>query len=319
MEINVFKLIILIVIIAYFIYIIVYEKRSIRSKLIEESVKLSKYKTIVSNEQVYEKHLEKLKLKEEEEYKLPKFKFKNIIQEFNYGEMKYYSINKNNNSKKIFYLHGGSYIENPLIFHYKFLDELATNSNLEIIIPIYPKAPKYNYEIAYEKVFGLYNCLFNKNDNVILMGDSAGGGFALGLSMMLKEKNSIKPSNIILMSPWLDITMKNKNIKRYEKKDPFLSKNALIKAGLLWADNKDRNNYLLSPINGIFNGIGNITIFIGTHEIFLPDARKLKYLLEKNNIHFNYYEYKKMNHVFTMFPIPEANDAKNKIISILSK
>lgn len=319
MKIDIFDIIVLLLIIVYCIYIIIYEKRSIRSKLIEKTVSLSNYKTIISNEEVYDKYISKMMKKEEEPYCLPKYKFKCSVDKKTYMEMDYYIINKNRNVKKIFYLHGGSYIENPLIFHLKFLDDLASESNLEIILPIYPKAPKYNFHDGYEKVFGLYNFLFNENNEIIIMGDSAGGGFSLGLSMMLKENNLIGPSDIILFSPWIDITMKNDDIKRYEKKDPFLSRKALTKAGLLWSGDCDSNNYLLSPINGFFNDIGKISIFVGTHEILLPDIRKLKNILINNNINHNYFEYKKMNHVFPLHPIPEAKDARKKVLDIINK
>lgn len=319
MKIDTIDIIMLILILIYCIYIIIYEKRSIRSKLIEKTVSLSNYKTIISNEEVYDKYITKMMKKEEEPYCLPKYKFKCSIEKQTHMGMDYYIINKNDNHKKIFYLHGGSYIENPLIFHIKFLDDLANESNLEIILPIYPKAPKYNYTIGYEKVFGLYNFLFNDKNKVIIMGDSAGGGFSLGLSMMLKENNKTKPTDIILLSPWLDITMKNDDIKKYEKKDPFLSKKALIKAGLLWSGNSDPNHYLLSPINGCFKGIGKITLFVGTHEILLPDIRKFKNILDNNSISYNYFEYKKMNHVFPLHPIPEAKDAKKQILDIINK
>lgn len=315
MNLEIKDFIIFIMIIIYCIYVIIYEKRSIRSSLIEKAALLSKYKTIVSSVDVYDKHLEKLK-NERPSYKLPKINFKNTIHKYNYLNMDYYIINKNDNLKKIFYLHGGSYIEDPLIFHFMFLDNLATMSDCEVIIPIYPKAPKYNYKDAFDKVTGLYKSIFNNLNEVILMGDSAGGGFALSLSIILKGSN-ISPKSIILMSPWVDITMSNPHIKSIEKKDPFLSKNALIKAGKLWSNNSDMSNYLLSPINGNFNGISGVTIFVGTDEIFLPDIRKLRKKLLNAKVKCNYYEYRKMNHVFPMYPIPEAKKAKNQIVEII--
>lgn len=319
MKIDIFDIVILVLVVIYCIYIIIYEKRSIRSKLIEKTVSLSKFKTFISNEEIYDKYIKKKMKIENEEYFLPKYKFKSSLQKKKYLGMDYYIINRNNNNRKIFYLHGGSYIDNPLIFHLKFLDNIAIESNLEIILPIYPKAPKYNYKYSYDKIFSLYSKLFNNNSDIIIMGDSAGGGFSLGLSMLIRENDGILPSNIILLSPWLDITLTNKEIKRYEKSDPFLSKKALIKAGKLWSNNENLTNYLLSPINGSFINIGKITIFVGTHEILLPDAKKLKTLLDRNNISHNYYEYKKMNHVFPLYPIPEAKDVKEKILNILIK
>ena len=313
------KIILLVIIVGYYLYVVIYEKRSIRSNIIENGVKFSKYKTIVSNEQIFDKHIEKLLKNDSEDYSLPKYKFRCKIEVLKHNDMTYCIFNKNKKLKKIFYLHGGSYIENPLFFHYKFLDDLAKQMDIEIIMPIYPKAPKYNYKYSINLIYELYNKIFKDGDDVILMGDSAGGGFALVLSMMLRNNKCINPNKIILFSPWIDVTMKNKDIKSLEKVDPFLSKNALIKAGMLWAGNEDRNNWMISPINGEYKGLNEITIFIGTHELLLSDARKLKNVLKQENVVFNYYEYNNMNHDFPLFPIPEANDAKKKVIEIINE
>ncbi len=306
----------LILLLVYCIHIIIYEKRSVRSKLIETTVAIAKPKKLIENDEVYNKYIEKMAIKNKETYILPKFKYKCDIKRLAYKRMDYYVVNQNDKAKKIFYLHGGSYIEDPLIFHWIFLDEIAKITNTEIIVPIYPKSPTYNYKYAYKKVLGLYKNLCKK-ENIIIMGDSAGGGFALGLAQLLKKKEMKSPSNIILLSPWLDITMKNKEIEKYESNDPFLSKNTLIKSGNYWSKGDD--NYLVSPIKGEFKKIGKITIFVGTHEIFLPDAKKLKDKLVRKHIPHNYYEFHNMDHVFPLQPIPEAKKAKDIIIKIINE
>lgn len=317
MELNFNTILFAIIIIAYCTYVIIYEKRSVKSKLIEQAVLITKYKTFIYNEKAYDKYIENVGIKSNLKYSLPKIKYKCTIEEYSYSNMQYFIINKNNSNKKIFYLHGGSYISSPLIFHWIFLDELAKNNNIEIIVPIYPSAPKYNYKESYEKVLGLYNDLFSINNEITIMGDSAGGGYSLGLSIKIKETKSIKPKNIILMSPWLDITMNNRKINKYEKLDPFLSKQALIKAGKLWSGGDNRYKYMLSPIYGNLRNIGKIIVFIGTHELLLPDARRLNKILKKYNIDHEYYEYRNLNHVFPLYPIPEAKKVKKIIGEIL--
>lgn len=317
MELNFYTILFTIIVIAYCTYVIIYEKRSVKSKLIEQAALITKYKTFVYNEKAYDKYIEEVGIKENEKYSLPKLKYKCTIEEYNFSGMQYFVINKNENNKKIFYLHGGSYISSPLIFHWIFLDELAKNNNIEIIVPIYPSAPKYYYKESYQKVLGLYNSYFNNNDEITIMGDSAGGGFSLGLAIKIKETKSIKPENVILISPWLDITMNNRKIDKYEKIDPFLSKQALIKAGKLWSRGDNRYKYMLSPIYGNLRNIGKIVIFVGTHELLLPDARKLNKILNRYDISHEYYEYKNLNHVFPLYPIPEAKKVKKIISEIL--
>jgi acetyl esterase/lipase len=94
------------------------------------------------------------------------------------------------------------------------------------------------------------------------MGDSAGGGFALALAQALLEKELPQPGNIILISPWLDITMTNPEIPAFEEKDPMLAVYGLAEIGKVYAGNTDPGHYMLSPINGPVVGLAPITLFM---------------------------------------------------------
>lgn len=113
--------------------------------------------------------------------------------------------------------------------------------------------------------------------------------------------------------------MKNPDINYLEEKDPQLSVIALKEMGKLWANGDNLKNPLISPLYGDVSVLKNITLFVGTHEILLPDCRLFKNKCKRNKININYYEYKKMNHVFLLQPIPEAKKAFEEIITIINK
>jgi acetyl esterase/lipase len=227
-------------------------------------------------------------------------------------------MEKNKCGKKILYLHGGAYINQPIELHWKFLYKLINKINVSVTIPIYPKAPFYNYKDSFNMVISLYKeLLINTNPNdIIFMGDSSGGGFALALAEKLKDFNLPQPKDIILISPWLDVTMTNSNIKGIY--DPLTNLEFLSKSIKLYSDITELTNYMLSPIYGDITNLGKISIFIGTYEVFLPDVRKLKKMLENKNIEFNYFEYQKMFHCFPLTSIPEATQCLNQIIDIIN-
>lgn len=222
-------------------------------------------------------------------------------------------------TRQILYLPGGGYVEQPLMWHWRFLYNLSQKLNGTITVPIYPKAPNHQYDEVFEKVLPIYKDLLTKTspENIVIMGDSAGGGLSLALSQMLLKEGLPQPGNIVLLSPWLDITLSHPEIESMKKNEPMLNLKLLIESGKTYAGDTDRSNYLLSPINGPLKGLGKITLFIGTHEFFLPDARKFKKLAEKEKIDINYFEYPKMNHVFPVLPIPEAKRAMQQIVDIL--
>ncbi|MFD4416343.1 alpha/beta hydrolase [Bacillus safensis] len=217
------------------------------------------------------------------------------------------------------FIPGGGYIEQPLTWHWRFLDRLTKQLNSTVYVPVYPKAPNHQYMDAIESVLPVYQGLLEKGtpENIVIMGDSAGGGLSLAFAQYLAEKGLPQPGNIILLSPWLDVTLSNPDIAAMVPKEPMLNLALLIEAGKRYAGEMDETHHLVSPIYGEIKSLGRISVFIGTHEFFLPDARKFKEMADKQGVPINYIEYPKMNHVFPVFPIPEAKKALNQIVAII--
>ena len=149
------------------------------------------------------------------------------------------------------------------------------------------------------------------------MGDSAGGGFALALAQKMLTEGVVQPSQIILLSPWLDISLSNPLIEQLDMLDPFLGIEGLKLAAQAYAGDTSLNHYQLSPIHGPLDGLGQISLFIGTKEILLADTRKLKDLMHRKNIPLNYFEYEDMVHVWMFLNLPESKKARQQIIDLL--
>lgn len=227
-----------------------------------------------------------------------------------------------NEQKTIFYLHGGAYIHQPLQAHYFALQEFATKLDAKIIMPIYFKAPRFSYKDNYHIIVDLYKKILSQtpSEKIIFMGDSAGGGFALSLAQYLRNENIAGPKRIVLFSPWLDLNTNNPEIAKYEKDDPMLASWELQVDGEYWANGKENmNNYLVSPIFGTFENLGRISIFVGTREIFYPEVMKLCNILKNNEIDYDLFVGKEQNHVYVLYPIKEGQDARKKVIKLLSK
>lgn len=225
-----------------------------------------------------------------------------------------------NTIKSVLYFHGGAYVQNFLIFHWRFLADLSQKANCEVIAPDYPLAPSYTFNDAFAMLSGLYRQLIEGMDpgNLVLMGDSAGGGMALSLAQKMKLEQVSQPGKIILLSPWLDITLSNPDIKAIEAIDPFLSKKKLQQDGLSYAGNTSLENYLLSPINGPLEGLGKISIFVGSNEILVADARKLKSIAASKGIECNYYEYAGMVHAWMLLNFSESKRARQQIADLIT-
>lgn len=227
---------------------------------------------------------------------------------------------KNGNSgKHILYLHGGAYVQNFVRQHWRFLSRLVAATHCTIIAPDYPLAPKHTFVDAFEMIVPLYNHIIDKagSENTVVMGDSAGGGFALALCQRLKMLNMTQPGRIILLSPWLDLTLSNPDIARIDRVDPFLGITGLRKAALAYAGGYDLEHYMLSPINGRLEGLGAVSIFMGSRDILVADARALCVLAKERGIAIDYREYKDMVHVWMLLDFPESKHAQQQIKRLL--
>ena len=156
-----------------------------------------------------------------------------------YGNKKVFAIEpaeKNKDSKYILYFHGGAYMGGLEKYHWKFIEKIAKQTGYGVIIPDYPLTPKYTYKNVFEMVEPLYQEIIKEIEpqNLIMMGDSAGGGLALALEEKLGEENIEVPEKLILISPWLDITMTNPKIDKVQENDKDLSKEKLKIAGILY-------------------------------------------------------------------------------------
>jgi epsilon-lactone hydrolase len=152
-----------------------------------------------------------------------------------------------------------------------------------------------------------------------LMGDSAGGGMGLALAMQARAKGVEQPSDIVLLSPWLDVTMTNPDIKAVDKFDPFLDIQGAKYLGKIYAGETDPANYLVSPIYGSVKNLAPITLFIGTHDILVPDCRKFKVEAKAEGVEIDYHEYESMIHVWMLISSPEAKKAAKAIVDKFGK
>ncbi len=219
----------------------------------------------------------------------------------------------------ILYLHGGAYVQNFNIFHWWFLSKLVEKLDCTITAPDYPLAPAATCKDAFALAETLYKQLIEKIDpaDLVLMGDSAGGGFALALAQKMRDEKIPQPGQIILLSPWLDITLSNPGIHEIDGIDPFLGIESLRRIGKVYAGESSPDHYLLSPINGSLEGLGKISVFIGSKDILAADTRKLKSLAESKGIDLNYYEYKDMIHVWMLLNFPESKKARKEIMELI--
>lgn len=219
----------------------------------------------------------------------------------------------------VIYLHGAGYVRPPRKQHWRFAYRLAKSSKAVVIFAIYPKAPTHVFNEAYEILTKLYLQTREKYEKVILSGDSSGGGLAVGLAEDFLIKDIPQPDALILLSPWLDITLSHPDIPQYEKRDPIVCVSNDRIWGAAWANGANLKDYRVSPLYGQVQGLAPTYIFIGTREALYPDAIEFIGKLSQEGVFVRGFVGQGMNHVYPIYPIPEARKALKQISNIISK
>jgi acetyl esterase/lipase len=217
-------------------------------------------------------------------------------------------------STPIVYLHGGCYVFEITPYHYRFCAWLASKLRRPVAVPIYPLAPEHGAAKILPDVEAVVRELGARS----LMGDSAGGGMALALAQSLRDEG-MPPEELVLLSPWVDVTMSHPDVSAFDAIDPFLSAPGLIEAGRLYAKDLDPKDPRVSPLYGDLGGLGSLSIFIGTRDVFVPDARRLCELATAAGTRTRLVEYASMVHDFMLIPaLPEARRACAEIAGVFA-
>lgn len=223
---------------------------------------------------------------------------------------------KSSEAMHLLYTHGGAYVSPIRIAHWWIIGRLLEATGATVTVPLYPLAPEHTYHPAYSLLEQVYRQVtaYTPPHRVILCGDSAGGGLALGQVLHYRNKGLPLPGRMILFSPWLDLTMSNPEAAAVEKDDLMLGLPGLIVAGKWWAGEDDPHRPLLSPLFGDLSGLPPLDVFQGTHDVFIADARKLQEKVTAAGGEIRLYEYPGAFHVFVGATwTPEAKDAFARI------
>ncbi|MBO5303448.1 MAG: alpha/beta hydrolase [Lachnospiraceae bacterium] len=222
--------------------------------------------------------------------------------------------------KVLLQLHGGGYVGK---MRNAYRDFAVRYSDLGQGMPVltidYRVAPENPYPAALEDAYSAYQWLLEQGyaaEQIIVAGDSAGGGLAMALCMYLKAQKVPLPCGIIAMSPWTDLTNSGESYVENYEKDPLFGK---TKESLLYnrdyAGMEDVKNPYISPVFGDFSDFPPMLIQAGSYEMLLSDAKMVAQKARKQGVKVRLTVYEGMFHVFqmSMDMMPESIQAWKEI------
>ncbi len=209
----------------------------------------------------------------------------------------------------VVYLHGGSFVNELLGAHWDIITSLIRATGCSVTVPIYPLAPEHDHRATFELLDRVYADLIVQYEpaRIVLAGDSAGGNLSLVHALRCRDRGQPLPAHLILLSPWVDLTMTNPEAAALEPRDPMLYVSHLIETGRWWAGTEDPRRPHLSPVYADLKSLPPVHIYQGTEDVLCPDARLLRDRITAAGGRVEYHETNGAFHVFMGGPIiPEA-------------
>ena len=179
----------------------------------------------------------------------------------------------------VLYLHGGAYVVGSAAAYRNFVGQIAARARAAMFIADYRLAPEHPFPSAVNDASAVYRGLAaNGFSRLALAGDSAGGGLALSLLLLVtkESKNGSVPMPVAaaVMSPWTDLVLSGESIGNRAAADPLLTRAALENAAKLYLGQYDRHDPQASPLYGDLTGLPPLLFHLGEDEILLDDSRR---------------------------------------------
>ncbi len=222
----------------------------------------------------------------------------------------------------ILFFHGGAFVSGPSAHHWDSAKKIVQETNASLWMCNYPKAPENKIDVISRNIDAVYSSALEtyKAQNIVLIGDSAGGNLAITLVQRLITENKPIPSKLVLISPIMDASFDNPAVDLIEKKDVMLSKAGVVSAKRMCLENDELKNPIISPLFGSFKGFPTTYVCLAENDISYPDQVLFCERLKDEKVEHTAIVGEKMPHIWPLLPVmKEAKTALHAIIHFLQK
>lgn len=202
--------------------------------------------------------------------------------------------------------HGGGYCVGSPAEARDWAAHLTARTGCRVVLPGYRLAPEHPYPAAVDDARAVLSAVLREAapGTVIVSGDSAGGGLALGAALALSgaPDGAARLAGCILLSPWLDLTVDWTAVPEPAGRDVVLSPAWLEACARAYVPTGDRAHPMVSPLHANLGGLPPLLIQCGTDELLAPDSEKLAARAQAAGVDVTYSRWPGMWHDFALQP-----------------
>ncbi len=175
--------------------------------------------------------------------------------------------------KAIFYTHGGGYVTGNCVDHRMHVAKFVEAAGISALLYDYRLAPENPFPAAMQDTLTAYRWLLDQNvlpENIIIVGESAGGGLCLASLLAIRDENLPLPAAGVALSPWTDLKCTGDSYRTNANRD-ISTLGSWDVWGSYYVGSNDPGLPWISPLYGDLHGLPPILIEVGDHEILLDD------------------------------------------------
>lgn len=218
----------------------------------------------------------------------------------------------------VLFCHGGGFQIGSPRSHRSLLCRLAEAARVPVLAPDYRLAPEHRFPAAVEDCLAVYKAMIaggQRPERIIVAGDSAGGNLALGVALQAREQGLGMPAGIVLISPWLDLTLRGESYSSRAGVDLF-SKPAQLRAMArsYLGRGGEATHPLATPLDAPLSGLPPMLVHAGDFDITLDDSVLLAERSQAAGVTCDLRVWPEMYHHFQVFAaLPEARESLEDI------
>ena len=212
----------------------------------------------------------------------------------------------------LLYLHGGAYMMGTPLTYKKLAAKLANDLGINAVLPKYRLAPEHSYPAAIDDATCAYEALLAQGfRQIVIAGDSAGGGLSLALLGRITARNRTAPALLVALSPWVDLTAQSESLERNKKQEVSLPVSRIEQAAEWYAGDTPRDHPEISPLFARFNAHTPVLIQVSDAEALEDDTHRMAARLREFGCEVVVQTWHKTPHVWQIYFgfLPEARDA----------
>ena len=178
----------------------------------------------------------------------------------------------------LLYLHGGGYVIGSARSGAGLAAALAVRTRAVAYSLDYRLAPEHPFPAALEDGLAAYRALLDGGHSaaqVVVAGDSAGGGLAVALLVSARDDGLPQPAAVAVMSPWVDLTLSGESLHAKEADDAIFDAADIAEYAARYLGDHDPADPRVSPLLADLSGLPPVLVQVGTNEVLLDDATRL--------------------------------------------